>query len=319
VGSEKYAFQQSYKKYNTSSTVYSFAVISDMDKLSKVPNEQLWMGIMKEGSLVRNNDGKYSLVWGTSHKLISQYNEGGLGMELSELVFYDDKLLTCDDRTGIIFEIERESEKNIVFPVHILANGNGRKEKGFKCEWMTVKDDTLIVGSMGKEFAKDGKIVNMDSTWVKVIDGEGRLRHIAWNDKFQILRKHAGAEFPGYLLHESAGFNPVKREWVFLPRRFSKDPYDEKEDESKGTNMLLIVSEDFSQVRQYTVGMLDPLRGVSSFKFIPFRESEVIALKTIEHQDRVESFVTVYNLVTQEVLMEDQKIDDVKFEGVEFL
>lgn len=141
-----------------------------------------------------------------------------------------------------------------MYPIHILSNGNGKKEKGFKCEWMAVKDDVLIIGSMGKEFAKgkvqkiDGfflpgfkvrefsirgilslecvnlivffkEIVNMDSTWVKVIDLEGRLKHIQWNDKYQVLRKHTGAEFPGYLLHESAGFNPVLREWVFLPRR----------------------------------------------------------------------------------------------------
>lgn len=89
----------------------------------------------------------------------------------------------------------------------------------------------------------------------------------------------------------------------------STEAYDEKEDEKKGTNMALRVSEDFSQVtksrtffpirtisydcfvkvRQHTIGTLDPLRGVSSFKFIPHRESEVLALKTIEHEDRIES------------------------------
>lgn len=30
-----------------------------------------------------------------------EYNEKGRGMELSELIHYNNMLLTCDDRTGI--------------------------------------------------------------------------------------------------------------------------------------------------------------------------------------------------------------------------
>jgi hypothetical protein len=34
-------------------------------------------------------------------QLLGEYNEGGRGLELSELIHFDGRLLTCDDRTGI--------------------------------------------------------------------------------------------------------------------------------------------------------------------------------------------------------------------------
>lgn len=48
-------------------------------------------------------------------------------MELSELVAFNGKLYTVDDRTGIVFEITRDHK---VIPWVILPDGDGRVSKG---------------------------------------------------------------------------------------------------------------------------------------------------------------------------------------------
>lgn len=53
-----------------------------------------------------------------------QHSEAGRGMELSELVLFDERLYTCDDRSGIIFEIENyKSDEAKAIPRYILMEG----------------------------------------------------------------------------------------------------------------------------------------------------------------------------------------------------
>lgn len=47
-------------------------------------------------------------------------------MELSELVVFNGRLFTVDDRTGIVYEII----DNKVVPWVILSDGNGKETKG---------------------------------------------------------------------------------------------------------------------------------------------------------------------------------------------
>lgn len=47
-------------------------------------------------------------------------------MELSELVTFDSRLLSFDDRTGMIYFIEGDQ----VYPWVILMDGNGKSHKG---------------------------------------------------------------------------------------------------------------------------------------------------------------------------------------------
>lgn len=47
-------------------------------------------------------------------------------MELSELVTFDGRLLSFDDRTGMIYFIEGDQ----VYPWVILMDGNGKSHKG---------------------------------------------------------------------------------------------------------------------------------------------------------------------------------------------
>jgi len=56
-----YSRQVSYRQYNTQSTSYKIAIISDMDTASKVGDKLQWKGIMKQGTLERSATGKYSI------------------------------------------------------------------------------------------------------------------------------------------------------------------------------------------------------------------------------------------------------------------
>ena len=55
----------------------------------------------------------------------------------------------------------------------------------------------------------------------------------------------------GYIIHESASWSSVHKRWFFLPRRESKDRYDEKLDESRGTNLMLTADEEFSDIKVF--------------------------------------------------------------------
>ena len=70
--------------------------------------------------------------------------------------------------------------------------------KGMKCEWMTVKDEHLYVGGLGKEWTTpDGTVLNFNPMFVKRISMTGEVEHLNWYDRYIKLRSRAGIEFPG--------------------------------------------------------------------------------------------------------------------------
>ena len=69
-------------------------------------------------------------------------------------------------------------------PWQILSDGDGLQEKGFKAEWMTVKDSHLYVGGLGKEWADShGKIYHRNPEYVKKISFTG-----TWDIYLYILK-----------------------------------------------------------------------------------------------------------------------------------
>lgn len=68
---------------------------------------------------------------------------------------------------------------------------------------------------------------------------------------------------------------------------------------------------------------LQPLRGFSSFKFLPgSQDSTVVALKSLEEEklQRQTTYITVFDLDTGDVLMPEVEVPGgLKFEGLEFL
>ena len=69
---------------------------------------------------------------------------------------------------------------------------------GFKCEWMTVKDQHLWVGGLGKEWTTTkGVVQNLYPQWVKSVGPNGGVEHHNWVEAYNILRKKGGFESPG--------------------------------------------------------------------------------------------------------------------------
>ena len=301
--------------------VYDLVIVSDLDKKSRVieAHKGKWKSVMKKGTLSRDSEGNYSIKWKGDTTLFGKISEAGRGMELSALTWFNHRLYAFDDRTGIAFEIKGST----AIPRYIMMEGDGNNDKGQKTEWATVKDGKMYVGSFGKEYTNpDGSIKNTNNMWVSVIDSNGHITHEDWTDRFNKLRDAVGCPYPGYMIHEAIAWSPHRKQWVILPRRVSKKPYDENEDERRGSNTVLLASEDFSQVEVRHITTLTPTRGFSEFKFLPgSNDNVIVALKSEENEEEKtqNSYLVVFNL-DGTVLMEETEIPGkMKFEGLEFV
>lgn len=108
---------------------FRIAIISDLDHDSKSPDAPYtWFSIMKKGTLLwREQNSFISVQWDDKDTVLkSSLGMKGRGMELSELVTFDGKLLAFDDRTGMVYSIENDQ----VYPWVILMDGNGKNSKG---------------------------------------------------------------------------------------------------------------------------------------------------------------------------------------------
>ena len=148
---------------------FRIALVTDLDEASKLdPKKDKWTSYLLLGDLTLSQDrGSASVSFDAAPiALSSALAQKGRGMELSELAIFDGRLLTCDDRTGMLYHISlsRDSHSSSpggvsakALPWVFLADGPGNEVKGFKCEWMAVKDKVLYVGGLGKEWtSSDG-------------------------------------------------------------------------------------------------------------------------------------------------------------------
>ena len=300
---------------------YLLAIVSDRDKQSRVEEEAkgMWQSVMKKAFLKRETDGSFSIEWAADVVLYTKVSEAGRGMELSALTSFNNHLYAFDDRTGLVFEVMN----NRAVPRFILMEGDGNTDKGQKTEWATVKDGKMYVGSFGKEYTNpDGTIKNTNNMWVSVIDRNGVITHEDWTARFNKVREAAGCPYPGYMIHEAISWSPARRQWVILPRRVSKEAYDENEDERRGSNTVLLASEDFGKIEVRHITPLTPTRGFSDFKFLPgSKDNVIVALKSEENEEEQtqNSYITVFDLDGR-VLMEETEVPGgMKFEGLEFL
>ena len=292
---------------------YSLAVVADPDTESRAGD--VWQSYLLRGSLLVRGE-EVEVSWGQEELLTSNLGAAGRGMELSELQVFNGRLLTLDDRTGVVYSIEKDK----VVPWVILSDGPGNVSKGFKAEWSTVVGDRLVVGGLGKEWTTTtGEILNHNPMWVKMVSCDGAVTHHDWRSHYLTVREAVGITWPGYMIHEAVCWSQVRREWTFLPRRMSKHKYDDVTDERMGSNVVIIADETFSSVRTMTVGKKRPTHGFSSCKFIPGTEDQLmVALKSEEIEGKVSTYMMVFNMQGK-VLYDEQKIGDRKFEGVEFV
>jgi soluble calcium-activated nucleotidase 1 len=106
---------------------YKILAIADLDTNSKVSgSESKYISYLLHGRLTVADDLNSASVEFDSQptELNSEYAYGGRGMELSELVVFNGKLYSCDDRTGIVYEIL--PDKKMALPWVVLIDGNGR-------------------------------------------------------------------------------------------------------------------------------------------------------------------------------------------------
>ena len=307
-------------------TKYKIALIADLDTDSKVSNKSnTWKSLYKRGHFIwDSNQNKPSFEWSDEIDITETLSMGGRGMELSELIVFNGRLLTVDDRTGVVYWVHLEGNNKVrLSPWIILSDGNGEESKGFKCEWATVKDEHLYVGGLGKEWTtNEGVVLNFNPMYVKRISLTGEVSHIDWHDYYVKMRSSAGIEFPGYMIHEAIVWSDIHKQWFILPRRASKNRYNDVDDESRGTNFLLRANHDFSnKVEVSRVSELgEPAsHGFSSFKFVPGTQDTVIlAVKSEEYKGKIASYVLVFS-IDGTILYPETKIGDHKYEGIEFV
>ncbi|XP_051851426.1 soluble calcium-activated nucleotidase 1 isoform X1 [Antechinus flavipes] len=275
---------------------YRIAVIADLDTESRAKKENTWFSYLKKGYLTLSESGdKVTVEWDKEDGILeSHLAEKGRGMELSELIVFNGKLYSVDDRTGVVYQIE--GTKTV--PWVILSDGDGTVGKGFKAEWLAVKDEHLYVGGLGKEWTTTtGEVMNENPEWVKVIGYKGNVYHENWVSNYNALRDAAGIRPPGYLIHESACWSDTLQRWFFLPRRASHERYNEKEDEHRGTNLLLRSAQDFGDISVSHIGEVTPTHGFSSFKFIPNTDDQIIvALKSEEDNGKIATYIMAFTL-----------------------
>ncbi|XP_029365233.1 soluble calcium-activated nucleotidase 1 isoform X2 [Echeneis naucrates] len=297
---------------------YRIGVIADLDTNSQSTKKLTWFSYMRRGYLTVSQGGdKVAVEWDEDRLVLeSHLSEKGRGMELSELVAFNGKLYSVDDRTGVVYHIDGDK----AIPWVILTDGDGSVAKGFKAEWLAVKDEKLYVGGLGKEWTTtEGEFVNNNPEWVKVVGFRGDVQHENWVPRYRSLKSAAGINPPGYLIHESAAWSKILQRWFFLPRRASNERYEEVADERRGSNIVLSCPPDFKNIIVSRVGPLNLTHGFSSFKFVPNTNDQIIlALKSEEDAGKIATYIMAFTLDGR-ILLPERKIGDVKYEGLEFI
>ena len=319
-------------------TGYHFGMVTDLDTLSRVPgsSKPMFQSHLVAGTLALKGKNTYEISFDDSpiRHLVTGHNEAGRGAEFSELTVFDNRLITVDDRTGDIFEILNTptGQDSYVVPRLVITEGDGDTDKGMKWEWSTVKGDELYLGSMGKEFTnKDGEIVNVNNLWIAAVNKKGEFRRENWTKAYDVVRRALGAESPGYMVIESVNWSEHLKKWIFLPRRISQgESYNDVLDEKRGGQQLVLVDETFTktQVVDLKLESTDPLKGFSSFSFVPnTQDRHILATRSVEEDCALDdeslckqrSYVVVIDVLTGESLAPEVKYEhDWKFEGIEF-
>lgn len=333
---------------------FTFAAVTDLDELGRMrmpgtssdsdsdsdSTKLSFHSFLVSGQVeYDSNLNKYQISFEPLHELVSGHNFAGRGMELSELILYENRLLAFDDKTGSIFEILSKSDNTMtstpdvgVVPRFVITEGEGDTDKGMKWEWATEKDGNLYIGSMGKEYtAPDGSIVNTNNLWIAIVNKKGEVRRIDWTKQYNFVREQLGASAPGYVIHEAVLWSEKLKKWIFIPRRISSEMYNDVKDERRGSNKVLLVNEAFTDASVVEVNMdvVDPLHGFSTAAFVPNTdERHIMAIRSVEEdcvggdEDlcKQRSYMVIFDVLTGEVLMDEVKFeDDIKFEGVEFV
>ena len=234
---------------------WTVGFIADQDEASAseaADGSKLYESTFSLGSLSYDVEAKAYTLGALNHSVVAtkRGDKAGRGAEFSALEVLGARLLTFDDRTGAVDEIVKEGDGFAVQPLLdgageevVCSLGDGsRPGKGLKCEWATLRDGALVVGSTGKERTDDeGNIVHEGEMWCKAINPETlAVTSVDARPLYNALRAKAKCpQGKGYMIHESGRWSDVHLRWFFMPRKLSREPYDEVRDASKCVSLLL--------------------------------------------------------------------------------
>jgi len=120
------------------------------------------------------------------------------------------------------------------------------------------------------------------------------------------------------MIHESGQWSSSHQKWFFLPRKLSREVYDEVKDQAKCVNLILACGDGGSDVAAATY--LEPQRahrGCSDFFFVPgTNDTHIFLIRTEETINGDLATLASVIDVTGAVLMEEtQFAAGRKFEG----
>jgi soluble calcium-activated nucleotidase 1 len=310
-------------------------LVADQDEASK--SDGGWASKLAYGKLIYNGSNgaqSYSLeMKGEADVMTGVGDKSGRGAEYSALEVFAGKLLTFCDRTGACDElVAGEGYQFTVGPAKdkdgnpvILKLGDGSKPKPLKCEWSTQKDGKLWIGSTGKERTDDdGNVVHEGEMWIKIIDPSTlEIENVDWRPVYNGLRDAAICkQGAGYMIHESCRWSDIHQKWFFLPRKASRELYDEIKDASKCVNLMMaaedgITESDGGKVLMQPYLSKSDLRGCSDFLFVPgTNDTHLFVIRTEESLEGViTTFASVVDLEANVLLEECEIAQDRKFEG----
>jgi len=331
---------------------YTLLVVADQDEGAFNRTMGDLQSTLRRGTLCESraiphgSDPSYSISWVESVALHSRLSLAGRGMELSTLTWFGERLLSCDDRTGIIYELRG----GMAHPRYIL--GADIPGGQFKCEWAAVRRDLLYIGGIGRPFHipvdlddPAAGFTTVGNDMVVSIDTSGAVSYHNFSAVYSELCRAAGCGPRGYATHEAAvwveGARAGDGMWIFAPRRVSAEPFDETLDEIRGGHAILQyvmpgghdgsldggggVHGGHAVVARFAgggeegrdgTGQGEP-RGVSEIRPLPGSPDILVALKTEEVGGHVASFLTVMRADGTVLMPDVQVADGLKFEGLE--
>ncbi len=126
---------------------FHIGLVADLDLNSRCNRSggegdtgKCWLSYFLKGKLMWHPSNNVAAVyWEQKPSILkSSYSLAGRGMELSELITFDGRLLTLDDRTGIVYRIrDHQSEAAAVVPWILLTDGDGNINKGKNDTWLS--------------------------------------------------------------------------------------------------------------------------------------------------------------------------------------
>lgn len=310
-----------YQSYSSNSTEFKVILVIDNDKSSKNVKKngeieflsRIEYGILQQGSpqwTYKPLDGGFEL----STKL----NYDGRGNELSELVQFYDNVYAFEDKTGVVSVVDRVHEDT--YPFVIIADGNGYEENGAKHEWATIVNDTIIVGSHGKDVIDvNGDEERKNKYYINKIYKNGFYMFEDWTDVYTLIEETLQVGSKGYVTHEAVTYCYQKDKWYFAPRKCSSETFETTDDEMHRACKKIV---QLDGNLQNPIIIEDPQynesRCFASMKSIPYHEDYLVYIKSYEVDGDFESWIGMMD--TQgNIIMEEVSIGKNKFEGIEII